>query len=366
MCFAAREVCSHFKMSAQYREMENLQSGLPTRTKIDEDLSFEPITLQRQMVLFKGALSQAKIYGAPFVPDLDFLVRLTTDYRSHQALLRAKTGVHFKNFENFLRGRHRLSPVSLRSISNEVGVSIDDMKTWAHGNEDGPLLPQMLKLFAFAERIPFTLTANTLSSVDIPCPHCKANILDDADAFWNKAEIDINPAEYKFAERLLSAVIGISLLTEIALRLSNDAREVNWSTFSDLAHPSHHPAGNWLVEVQAALGVSSLAELAIKMQAMDSTNCHVPYERLKKWSSGLDLMPLEVAKALAKATSTYNWLLTRILLARSIALVIDFLTAAAVGDAPPRKLVQGIVYTRLQALGKNVQIAVGNHKISNV
>ena len=111
--------------------MENLQ--------IDE-FQFGPITLQRPMRLFKGALAQSKVYGEPFVPDREFLIRLFTDHRSHQAMIRKSAGEQFKNFENYVRGKHQPSPVTIRVMSQKLGIKPDQLTQLAHGKQDGPWL----------------------------------------------------------------------------------------------------------------------------------------------------------------------------------------------------------------------------------
>lgn len=324
--------------------MENLQ--------IDE-FQFGPITLQRPMRLFKGAFAQSKIYGEPFMPDCEFLVRLFTDHRSHQAMIRKSAGGQFKNFENYVRGKHQPSPVTIQVMSQKFGVKPDQLTQLVHGKQDGPLAPKVLKLFSLIENIPYEFTSRTLDT-EVHCPCCKNNILDDRDAFWVKQPVAINKAEYEFADRMLSATIGASFL-EIALVNLGD-KKIDWTNIYTLADQSKYPMSHWLLNVQASYGVSSLAELARKMQLMEYPECHVSYERLKKWSSGADLMPISVAKALCKASGQNHWDLVSFFLARTLTFIIDFLVAAAPVE-PKRQVIQKIVDDRFVNLGNNLRIA---------
>lgn len=326
--------------------MENLQI---TRT------DFEPITLQRPMKLFKGALTQSKSFGTPFIPDPEFLVRLTTDYRSHQAILRDNAGEHFKNLENYLRQRHQPSPVTLLAMSQKIGVSTEDMASWVHGNEDGPLLPRLLELFALFENVPYRFATHTLDT-EVLCPSCRANILDDRDVFWRKQAIAFGQPEYVFAERLLSATIGASFLFQLFLGLTG--HKIDWAEFFALADPDRHPIGNWLAGIQKARSLGSLADMAVEMQQMNDKDCQVPYERLKKWSAGTDLMPVAVVKALSTAMNDLNRYLLPGYIARALAFVIDFLVAAAPAPVPERVRIQEIVHERFAGVGQNFRIAL--------
>ena len=56
---------------------------------------FAPITLQRPMTLFKGALGLTP--GVASTPDPEFLTRVLSKYSSHQAWLRDLAGDDYKN-----------------------------------------------------------------------------------------------------------------------------------------------------------------------------------------------------------------------------------------------------------------------------
>jgi len=307
------------------------------------------------MKLFKGALTHSKAYQESFVPDPDFLIRLITDYRSHQAIIRESAGEHFKNFENHIRGKHRLSPITMRAMSKKLGVELDEITEWSHGKKDGPLLPDLLNIFSLIESLPFRFTTHMLDK-GVLCPCCKNNILNDRDEFWTKQSVAFNEPEYEFAERILRATIGASFFWILLGRLTGGTTD--WPDVYSLAHRCKYPIAHWLSGIQTSYRVNSLAELAVKMQAMDSPECHVPYERLKKWSSGMDLLPVSVAKALSQASGHYYGHWISFFLARTLTFTIDFLVAAALGAEPKRQIIQEIVENRFVGLGQNLRIAM--------
>lgn len=326
--------------------MENFQSAQTT---------FAAVTLQRPMKLFKGALTKVKVYGEPFYPDLDFLVRLITDYRSHQAMIRQSAGNHFKNFENHMRGKHQQSTSTLQGMSQILGVEPADIASWVHGKQDGPLVPEVLKFFSLVESIPYKFASHTLDT-ELLCPCCEKNILDDRDAFWNKQTVTYNEPEYSFADRILTATIGASFFGIMFVGLT--CKQIDWPDIFKLAQPDKHPIGNWLSDIQDSYGATSLANLVVKIQQMESPELHVPYERLKKWSSGMDLMPVTVAKALSKASGYHNYYWISFFLARALSFAVDFLMAATPVNEPKRQIIQSIVEDRFVGLGQNLRIAM--------
>ncbi len=161
--------------------------------------------------------------------------------------------------------------------------------------------------------------------------------------------------EYEFADRMLSATIGAGFL---AIQLGNHLgdKKINWTDIYTLADHFKYPMSHWLLNVKASYGVSSLAELAINMQLMEYSECHVPHKRLKKWSSGADLMPVSVANALCKASGQNYWHWVSFFLARTLTFIVDFLVAAAPVE-PKRQVIQKIVDDRFVNLGHNLCIA---------
>ena len=317
--------------------------------------AFAPITLFRPMQIFRTSLGSSTSIGTSFLPDHDFLVRIVTDYRSHQAMLRTEADDNFKNLENLLRGRHQLSQKTLLSLSQRLNVAPEELVTWVHGQDDGPLAPKLLGFFALLETIPGAVTSEALATA-VLCNCCGGNMLDDRDVFWGRQPVLYCSAEYEFAERLLRATVGaVSIMRSIAGIVGET---FSWEELCSLAHPSKYPTSHWFELVQQHYHVSSLSELSVKMQLMSASECWVSYGRLKKWSSGQDLMPVVVAKALTKGTSEPTRLWLSFMLARAITFIIDFLCSAT-STKPTRLQVQEIVYCRLNALVQNLRLAKG-------
>lgn len=320
--------------------------------------AFAPITLYRPLQVFKTSFAPSKSIGTSFLPDHDFLVRIVTDYRSHQAMLRTEANDNYKNLENLLRGRHQLSDKTMSSLSVRLNVAPEELVTWVHGQEDGPLAPKLLELFALLETIPGAVSSQALATA-VLCKCCGGNMLDDRNVFWESQPVSYDSPEYEFAERLLRATVGsVSIIKSIAGIIGET---FSWDELCSLAHPAKYPTSHWFELVQTHYHVSSLAELSVKMQLMSASECRVPYERLKKWSSGQDLMPVAVAKALTKGTSEPNRLWIRFMLARTITFIIDFLCSAA-STKPTRLEVQEIVYCRIRALVQNLCLASAENK----
>lgn len=320
--------------------------------------AFTPITLYRPMRVYKTALAPSASIGIPFVPDGDFLVRMVTDYRSHKAILRAEVDGDFKNLENLLRGRHQLSAKTMSSLSERLNVSSEELATWVHGEKDGPLAPNLLRLFSLLETVPGGLTSQVLAA-PVFCNCCGANMLAGRDLFWARQLVSYAPAEVEFAERLLKAAVGAACVFDVMASIAG--KTFPWENLTALVHPSKYPMGHWLELMLTHYQVSSLIDLSVKMQLMPAPECRVPYERLKKWSSGQDLMPVAVAKALIKGTSQPNRLWLCFMLARTITFVIDFLCSAG-PIRPMRMQAQEIVYCRINALIANMRIAINAEK----
>lgn len=315
---------------------------------------FEPITLYRPMRVFGKAIAPSASIGKPFAPEADFLVRLITDYRGHQDMLRSETDVDFKNFENMMRGRHQLSPKSLSSLAERFGVGPDELTSWIHGNEHGALAPNLLGIFSLLETVPSAIVSQVLGT-PILCKCCGANMLDDRDAFWRRQLVSYAAPEYEFAERLLRATVGAACMFAAVAGVLG--KHFQWDDVSSLAHPSKYPISHWLKLMQPHYDVSSLIDLSAKMQLMPATECQVSYGLLKKWSSGSELMPVTVANALTNNTDEPIRLALYFTLARTICFIVDFLCSAAL-EKPTRVQVQEIVHCRINGLIANMRMAI--------
>lgn len=309
---------------------------------------FEPVTVLRPPGPY-GRLLNLKA-GAAMPPDPEFVVRLLSDHKSHQAYLRQQASHDYKNLEHHLRGKHKLSERSKRELVAHLGISMEWLEKLDGHASDSALWPELLALFQMVEAFPMQL-ASTVLDQQVQCPHCKTNILHDVDKWWPKRAVDLSPTTYRFAERLLKALLGASLM-EGLFRSDQHAR-LSLKRLHALAHTAHHPIGNWLLQAQLALSCDSLAELAVAMQLRGETFTHA---RLKKWSSGQDVMPLTAAQAIVNVCAGPGPDMLGIMAARTLALISDFITASVARDSPlsKRHRAQEIISDRLTHLNSNV------------
>jgi hypothetical protein len=90
---------------------------------------------------------------------------------------------------------------------------------------------------------------------------------------------------------------------------------------------------------------------------MPAPECQVSYGLLKKWSSGSELMPVAVARALTNNTHEPIRLALYFIFARTICFIVDFLCSAAPIE-PTRLQAQEIVYCRINGLFANMRMAI--------
>ncbi|KAI5915560.1 hypothetical protein [Thauera sp. 2A1] len=313
---------------------------------------FEPLTLQRPIQAFGKALDLTP--GISAVPNPEFLTYLLTGHHNHAALIRNEVGNQFKNLENLLRGRHRTSGTTLRTLAAALGVSDAELASWSHGLADGPLLPRLLAGFQVLEELPLKLTTCLLAT-KVLCPHCGHNAIDDIDLWWKSQPAHLSQSEYRFAERLLRAATGAMLVFQFCNALRSDS--LHHTQLSGLAKPGRHPIGNWLDTVRKACGCRTLSGLSDRMNLRGERDW-LP-SRLKKWSSGQNLIPNEAATALGKETGSPNSFAFLMILARALTLAVEFILAPAQGNIPPTKeQARQIVHDRLLQLENNLSLAI--------
>lgn len=337
--------------------MENL--SIPTQFSPDKTIGellqvpFQPVTVLRPLGPYGRMLDLEP--GVPQSPDPEFLVRLLTGHASHQAQVRHEAGAQYKNLENLVRGKHKSSPTTKAVLASELGLSIDVLDKLDGSAPEGPLLPDMLSLFRLIEGLP-TLVTSRLLDRNVPCRCCGHNLLGDKDHWWSKHAPGIGVAEYEFAERLLNAITGASLI-ERFLGAFQTTPEVYLGCMACLAKPSKHPIGHWLAEAQAALNRDSLADLAIELELNKKTTARFSYGRMKKWSAGQDVMPVGAGEMIAEACGQAKAGQRRLTAARAIALVIDFVAATLPTDTS-HQAARTIVHQRLGQLSQNLQISL--------
>lgn len=340
--------------------MENLPANHIASKKRFSDMTvgellimpFQPVKIQRALGPYGRMLELEPLISK--TPHPEFLVRLLTDHTSHQAYIRHKVGNQYKNLENLIRGRHRVSSTTKSLLAETLDISLEDIENLNNTAPDGPLIPGILALFQIIEGLPMRVTSGCLDR-EVLCPCCGKNVLDDVDVWWQKEAPGMGQAEYRLAERLLNALLGVEII-ERFLALFQERAEQSFDRLYALANPSHHPVGNWLLEAQEAMSCDSLAELAATMQLRGDIGASFSHGRLKKWSAGQDVMPLEAGEAIAEACGQTKHGIRRLIAARTIALITDFVAASTPDN--DRKGAQVFVHNRLEQLGCNLQIAL--------
>jgi len=343
--------------------MENLPTTQDAANKPFSDMTigellitpFQPVEVLRALGPYGRMLNLEPTISK--APDPEFLVRLLTGHASHQACIRRESGNQYKNLENLIRGKHKVSLTTKLVLASTLGLSMEDLEKLDGSAPDGPLIPGILAMFQIVEGLPMLVTSAFLDR-EVTCPCCGKNLLDDVDAWWSKQAPGMRRAEYHFAERLLNAILGAGLI-ERFVALFQERAEQSLDGVGVLAHPLRHPIGNWLSEAQVAMSCDSLAELAAAMQLQGDVGPLFSHARMKKWSAGQDVMPLEVGTAIAEACGQTKSGMRRLIAARAIALVTDFVNASLpeTTHAVGRRGAQEIVYTRLVQLGDNLHIA---------
>ena len=222
---------------------------------------------------------------------------------------------------------------------------------------EGPHISGILAMFGIVEGLPMRVTSALLDR-DVPCPCCGKNLL-DVGVWWSKRTPGMRAAECYFAERLLNALLGAGQI-ERFVALLQERSDLSLDRLDALANPSRHPIGNWLLEAQASMSYGTLAELAVAMQLRGDVGTMFSHGRLKKWSSGQDVMPLAAGEAIAQACGQSRSGMRRQIAARTIAWVTDFL-AASLPQATTvvgRKVAQEVAYARTVQPGDNRRIAM--------
>jgi len=312
---------------------------------------FEPIILQRPLLLFQGATGLHP--GEAMAPDPDFLVHLL-EGSGHQEQVRKAAGKQFKNLKNFLRGSHMPTPTTWRLLLRVLKIDDATLSALAHGREDGPLLPVYVAMFQTLE---ITFLSNFRSTVHgkVHCPNCSADMLDDSTAWWRDKNLHVPPAAAKFVDRLLAAMLGAVLLNEVL------GRWLGWTSLAvndavELAFPRVHPIGNWMAMVRTHRKLQHDWQLT----AMDEFGAKEPERegRLRKWRYGQGLLPMDKALAMIAPVSEAPRLKHALLVARTLSLAIDLVQATADGVRPPsRTAAQGLILARIRQLHLHVRMA---------
>lgn len=314
---------------------------------------FDPVTIQRPMKTFGSVVGLKP--GVTAAPNPEFIACLLTGERSTTTLVRKQAGDQFKNLENFVRQNHQATTTTLKRLSDLMGVSTDEISSWVHGRKDGPLLPFLADVFGVLEGVPRKLMS-FLVDVDVVCPCCGHDQMNDRDFFWSRAGFAVSEPEYNFVERLLNALVGAYTIHGILKSFFTPAASP--PPLATVAELDRHPIGHWLNEVAIDLGASSLSDLARVLQLRRHEVNTFTHERLRKWSCGADQMPTASMEFLLAQTSDPVHLRIRLIAARTVASLIEFLTAAADDQDGLHDEVQKAVHQRICQLDENAQLAL--------
>jgi hypothetical protein len=304
-----------------------------------------PLVIARPLKLFPKTLGLTP--GVEGVPSREYMVRVLSDYPTHQAMLRALTGDHFASFVNHVRGKHRISPTTLKAIAGRFGPNVgpNEIAAMVHGSSKGPLLPALLSLCGLFEAVPNLFFAKVVKA-GIPCPHCGGNLIDDRDVWWTKQPLTLPKPTHDLVERMLGAIL---VGTGFYAYFKNVDREAFLDHIVQLAEPSKHPFGNWIENVKQSRGAASYFDLCAA--SADGTLLPFDENRLSKWASGGELLPLALGGRLIAGLPDAPALELDLYAARAIAFVLDLVIAATPGaTAPKRKTAQDMIFRRLRTL----------------
>lgn len=323
---------------------------------------FEPVAVQRELGTYGKFLDLTPGLFSP--PHPEFMVRLVTDAVSHQAYLRGALGGHFKNFENHVRGKHKASEVTLKSIGNMSGLDVDLLRGLGGTAPDGPLLVNLLNLFQAIEALPASLAIG-MHRTEIRCRCCGHNIVDDVAHWWSKNGAGIRPSESIFAERLLKALVAVSSMCYLPIFTSLSGVDHVAELF-EIADPKRHAIGNWLSMIQKSASAKTLVELhKFIFRAASPSDPVIAYSRLKKWASGQDVMPFEAAERVAKAGRSGDGWRLQLVKARSVAAIVDFVQASLPDSGDDlQRLARQIVFDRIKKIDLNFRTIVRQHYLN--
>ncbi len=319
-----------------------------------EQEPFWPLEIVRPMRLFKPYLGLEP--GQRGMPRDDFLFRLITSSRSFNAYIRDELRQRslygeslYRDLENHKRGLHAMSRRVKRAIADLLDIEPSALDEPIVGRDGTPLIPSRLSTFnAFPESLFFRMFRGLTRRGMLFLP-------DDyrwdsgCEGWWKQAGIPLPPAESRFVDRLLSAAVFGCLVIDRWHRS-------DWSSrFRSLCDPKKHPFGNWLgfikehAEVRANTNNEMLGKLSSKR--IKATEPLPDEARIKKWSCGSDMLDISAGANLTAGLSDAKALQRCLILARYIALIIDFVSAAALTpDQPKRADLQRVLLERVEYL----------------
>ena len=311
----------------------------------------EPLELNRGLNHFGSALGL--VTGSHGKPDPEYVLHVLQG-AGHQELIRSQIGTQFKNFENYLRGKHATSSVTWTRILQAFGADEEageTLRSLAHGCREGPLLPTYVGMGQALEGALLRIYRTATVGIFI-CQCCGGDIFDDARVWWPKQRLSLPLEARRFVDRLLEAIVGGTALAQAWSGLTSE-KSIDAAMLKALADPKTHPIGNWMTLVRTARGLQADWEL-LPEPAHDV--------RLRKWRNGVDLLPLEKALSMTVGAPTPALLKHGMYAARALALAVDVVRAtASTAERPSRADAQALVSERLQQFTQRLHKGVAEH-----
>jgi hypothetical protein len=321
---------------------------------------FGQITIQRPLQHFNKALGMEP--GMASEPSLEIMVRLLTSHATHKAMLRQHLGdADLRNFENLIRGKNTPTKRTISTVAKHLEVPGEEIINLIHGQKEGPLLPQYLKAIQMLEGF-LSLMYAKMTAFPIPCPNCGTNVLDDTEAFWGKQpHIGLNPPEYLFVERCLTALIGWRTIRCMFIQDVSPVTRCLGPLNPDPFEPDQYPVANWLQTVRDAYRCSDnldlekhLANLPLGKGPATLVNQH----QMNKWACGENLIPLDIGKSMIRNLPNAIDFERALIEARAIVFLQEFVNAASFGVSLPKSVaVRTVIYERAGQLADKLRLS---------
>lgn len=311
---------------------------------------FEPLTLQRQMVLFPKSLGLQA--GVATTPSDEFLATLLLGRKTYLAALRSVFGADFKNFQNYAAQRVRTTVETRQRLLAAVNGDEELLEMLARVLRRDPKAGDLANLVRVAESAVSKFMRSMLSA-SLRCPNCRTELISRPVRWWNQQPCVLGTEERKFVDRVLHGAMAITLCP---LLFSNwEAKEKAVHRLAALCEPGAHPFKHWLNEVCKPYRAKDLTALAARAGL---TGEWAP-ESLQRMSRGEMLTAEMIEEVTARVPTGRAELRPLGMQARALAFVVDFLRAADTSDQPvDQETAQIIVGSRLKQLADDLRLSI--------
>lgn len=310
-------------------------------------LPFEVLTLQRSMKLFPTSLGLKP--GVPGLPSEEFLATLIFGRRTYLATVRALFGADFKNFQNYARQRVQTTPATHRRLLNAVGGDAKLLEAISNAFQRDPRARDLAVITRAAEGVASRVMRQLLAG-SLKCPHCRGELISRPALWWGEQVCVLGEAEWRFVDRILHGLMLVALVPLIGSSWARKETEV--SHLAALCRSGGHPFRNWLDLVRAEWQAKDFTALASRAGMKGKAAA----ETLQRCSRG-EMLTVDVIEELTARLSAHKQSLRSIgMQARSLAFVVDFLTAANSQQPLEVDTAQAIVSARLTQLFQDLRL----------